>query len=101
MVLLRYSTQFMILFLMLFVVSFSYGNIWLDEDFDDGVAFDDVDVYADPFWSPVTNPVTITHTGSVASSRSFEGISSIVSPCDIHTCVPGSIPANSGSLSSR
>jgi len=59
----------LILALLLFA-NFSFANVWMDENFDDGIAFDDVDVYS---YNALANPVNLTHNGTITTSRFFDG----------------------------
>ena len=56
------------------VVQDGYANIWIDEDFEDGVAFGpagvDIDTYS---FNAIANPLNITENGSLSSARAFEG----------------------------
>jgi len=63
----------LILAILLFA-NFSFANIWLDEDFDDGIVFDDTDTYYDTGWA--TNPppwVSVTNTGALNTANYFPG----------------------------
>lgn len=57
----------------LLLCSVVQANIWIDESFDDGVAFnaDDLDTYA-PYGIGGPN-VSVTHTGSVSSAKALLG----------------------------
>jgi len=59
----------LILAILLFA-NFSFANVWMDENFDDGTAFDDVDVYS---YNANTNPVNLTANGTITTSRAFDG----------------------------
>ena len=58
----------LILAILLFA-NFGFANVWMDENFDDGIAFDDVDVYS---YNPLVYPVNITRNGTLTTSRFFD-----------------------------
>lgn len=61
--------------LSLFAVSGAYPNVWIDENFNDGVAFDPGDLDTYDYQPPTTPPLTMTHTGSIVPMPSFDGSS--------------------------
>jgi len=80
---LAYSTMFLAV---LFAANFSSANVWMDESFDDNVAFgpssdgsataeDGLDLYS---YNALSNPLSITHTGAISSARAFNGTQSYV-----------------------
>lgn len=67
---------FSVVMLALLVAGPLSANVWIDEDFDDGSAFDsgDIDTYSSD--QPIPNPLNLTHTGNVSTVRSFSGTNS-------------------------
>jgi hypothetical protein len=61
-----------LLFAILIISSFATANIWIDEDFADGVAFDAgaLDPYDDS--APPTPPITVTATGSMSTDKAWD-----------------------------
>jgi len=64
-----------VVFVILFAAGFSSANVWLDEQFNDEVAFDDVDTYS---YNALANPLNVVDTGAIASDRAFDGTRSYV-----------------------
>lgn len=65
------------LLLLVFCISPAMANVWIDEDFDDGVAFnaEDIDTYSA---NPLANPLNVSHSGAVTNVRAFNGTHSYV-----------------------
>lgn len=71
------TSRFFMVFCVLstLVVSGAFGNVWIDESFNDGVAFDPGDLDTYDYTPPTTPPLTMTHTGSVVPFPTFDGVS--------------------------
>jgi len=60
-------------FAFLLLLNFTFANVWMDETFDDGIAFDDLDIYSA---NTLTKPVILTQSGVVSTDKFFNADSS-------------------------
>ena len=101
----------------MFLLNVSFSNIWLDENFDDGAAFNsgDLDTFS---YNTLNNPLNLSHDGTLTSSKALNGTYSyqiaagqsvsVVEPYQDQTNGPyvylqlgvnlGAIPAATGSM---
>jgi len=56
------------IFAFLLLLNFTFANVWMDETFDDGIAFDDLDTYSA---NTLTKPVILTQSGAISTDKFF------------------------------
>ncbi|MCA9438651.1 MAG: hypothetical protein KC978_22895 [Candidatus Omnitrophica bacterium] len=73
----RMSFAFILLLVIWVIPNGAQANVWIDEDFEDGVAFGPSGVDTDPYsFNALANPIPITATGQLSNERAYLGSTS-------------------------